>query len=193
MKSKYALAMIVLLLLGIGGSVLGYRTAVGKVEAKEHPKTSAPEKPAAGGETAATAGDQQAATPPSGGQEPTPAKPEDGTQQGQTAEGGQDSPGADTKQEADATTAATATGDANAGHTTFSSTCGGCHGADGQGGVGPAMTKDATGWSQPEFFSTVREGNSPRGELAAMMPRFAKEQVSDDDLNNIYAWVQSLK
>ncbi|GHG07015.1 hypothetical protein GCM10017783_19490 [Deinococcus piscis] len=55
------------------------------------------------------------------------------------------------------------------------------------------MTANAVGWAQPEFVKAVREGVSPHGELAATMPRFGEAQVSEGDLNNIYAWVQSLK
>lgn len=221
MKSTYALAMTALLLLGIGGSVAGYRAAVNKVTAHEaHAEAGAGEHAeggdkaaaggaAAGGEGAAGASktatqegsgaETETSTPGQG--EPDTAAPEDGAQQDQLTEGElaakEESDAATTTQQdvtdANATAAATATGDAAAGQQFFAGSCAGCHGAEGQGGIGPAMNAHATGWSQPEFAQTLREGLSPRGELAATMPRFSEEQLSDADLNNIYAWVQTLK
>ncbi|MFC6617229.1 c-type cytochrome [Deinococcus radiophilus] len=198
----YALAMTALLLLGIGGSVVGYRTAVNKVAAHEaHAEAGASEDHGAAGEGEAAEGTgEETETPVPGEGEPDTAAPEDGTQQDQLSESEQaDAEAADAAtdtqqdtEEANASVAAATTGDPATGQEIFASSCGGCHGAQGQGGLGPAMTENATSWSQPEFVQTLREGNSPRGELAGTMPRFSQEQLSDDDLNHIYAWVQSL-
>lgn len=201
MKSTYALAMTALLLLGIGGSVVGYRAAVNKVAAHEaHAEGGADHAENAG--HAEDAGHSESSAPaaaPEG--ELQTAAPEDGTQQdqlseAQVAEQEQADAATTTQQDvtdANATAAAVATGDAAAGQEIFAGSCAGCHGADGQGGIGPAMTANAVNWSQPEFVQALREGITPRGELAATMPRFAETQLSDGDLNNIYTWVQSLQ
>ncbi|MDO4262698.1 MAG: cytochrome c [Deinococcus sp.] len=216
MKSTYALAMTALLLLGIGGSVTGYRAAVNKVTAHEASaeggehgaagteeagtsEAGAPEGGTSGASTEGTGAETETSTPAAG--EPDTAAPEDGAQQDQLTEGElaeqeQADAATSTQQDvtdANATAAAVASGDAAAGQQIFASSCAGCHGAQGQGGIGPAMSAHATGWSQPEFVQTLREGLSPRGELAGTMPRFGEEQLSDSDINNIYAWVQTLK
>ena len=191
MKTNYALAMLALLLLGIGGSVVGYRTAVNKVAAHEAHAEGGAEGAAAGEHAEAPA--TEGAAP-----EAEAAQPEDATTgtgieaDGEGAAAGSEAATQQDTADANATAAAVGAGDADAGKTTFAGSCGGCHGADGQGGLGPAMTANASSWAQPEFVKAVREGVSPNGELAATMPRFSSAQVSDDDLNNIYAWVQSL-
>ncbi|MCY1703275.1 c-type cytochrome [Deinococcus sp. SL84] len=86
-----------------------------------------------------------------------------------------------------------AQGDAAASQTLFAGTCGGCHGAQGQGALGPAMTANANQWDLAGFTQTLREGKTPDGrELAPTMPRFSEGQLSDQDIANIHAWVQSL-
>lgn len=86
-----------------------------------------------------------------------------------------------------------AAGDAAAGGEKFAGTCGGCHGAQGQGGMGPAMTANAKNWDLAGFTAALREGKTPDGRtLAPMMPHFTADQVSDGDIANIHAWVQSL-
>ncbi|RTR27055.1 c-type cytochrome [Deinococcus radiophilus] len=90
-------------------------------------------------------------------------------------------------------TESSAQGDAAAGQEIFAGSCGGCHGAQGQGGIGPAMTENANGWDLTGFTQTLREGVTPDGrELAPTMPRFSEAQLSDADVANIHAWVQSL-
>lgn len=86
-----------------------------------------------------------------------------------------------------------AAGDPAAGGELFAGSCGGCHGAQGQGGMGPAMTANANTWDLAGFTAALREGKTPDGrELAPMMPRFGEGQLSDADIANIHAWVQGL-
>lgn len=86
-----------------------------------------------------------------------------------------------------------AAGDAAAGQTLFAGSCGGCHGAQGQGGIGPAMTANANTWDLTGFAQALREGVTPDGrELAPTMPRFSESQLSDQDVADIHAWVQNL-
>lgn len=87
-------------------------------------------------------------------------------------------------------TAATA-GDATAGKEKFTATCAGCHGANAEGGVGPAL-KVAKDWTPEQFGAAVREGKAPTKTLSAVMPHFTTEQISDADLANIDAFVRTL-
>ncbi len=129
----------------------------------------------ASGDTTAAAGDSGAATDASGAAASSEGQSGDAAAAGATADAGN------------------AAGDAAAGKQFFSSTCGGCHGPEGQGAIGPAMNAHASGWDLAGFTQTLREGKTPDGrELSPTMPRFSDSQVSDQDIANIHAWVQSL-
>ncbi|MFD1730562.1 c-type cytochrome [Deinococcus malanensis] len=81
-----------------------------------------------------------------------------------------------------------------AGKFTYAASCAGCHGQEGQGGVGPALT-DADGpksWTLDQFTATLREGRTPERELSLAMPRFSKEQLTDSDVTNIYRHIKTL-
>lgn len=60
--------------------------------------------------------------------------------------------------------------------------CNACHGADGQGGVGPALP----GHTPEQIRNQVR---NPRG---GVMPAYSDEKLSDDDLEKLIAFIQSL-
>jgi predicted ferric reductase/mono/diheme cytochrome c family protein len=62
--------------------------------------------------------------------------------------------------------------------------CVGCHGLQAEGKVGPRLA--ATELSFDQVLLKVRTGGGP-------MPAFTKEQVSDLELQHIYAWLQSLE
>ncbi|MFC6592515.1 c-type cytochrome [Deinococcus lacus] len=110
-----------------------------------------------------------------------------------TAETGQSDPAALTPEAASETASAEGAGDAAAGKEVFVGTCGGCHGANGEGGIGPALNA-AAGWDLAGFTQALREGKTPDGrELAAMMPRFSPAQLDDAQVANIHAFVQTLK
>lgn len=86
-------------------------------------------------------------------------------------------------------------GDTGEGQKKFVASCGGCHGAGGQGGIGPALNA-ATGpgsWDIGQFEAAVRQGHAPDRELGAVMPRFTKEQLTDEDLTDIYAYLKTLR
>jgi len=59
--------------------------------------------------------------------------------------------------------------------------CAGCHGAEGEGGVGPAIRK--TKLQKEEFVQFIR---TPEGA----MPPFNARLASDEDLEAIYKWLQ---
>ena len=60
-----------------------------------------------------------------------------------------------------------------------------CHGADARGGEGPLNVSIAnTSLSFEEFVATVRRG-------PADMPAFPHSEISDEDLANLYAWLES--
>ncbi|UQN09473.1 cytochrome c [Deinococcus sp. QL22] len=76
----------------------------------------------------------------------------------------------------------------------YAASCGGCHGAQAQGGIGPALTSSRT-WSEAEFTAAVLHGKAPEGrQLSVVMPRFAEvglngEPVTDEQLQAIRAFV----
>jgi cytochrome c551 len=78
-----------------------------------------------------------------------------------------------------------ATGDVAAGQTAYTAKgCAACHGANAEGVIGPKIA--GTARSQSQVLDTVRKG---RGQ----MPAFDTSKASDQDVANIYAWLQSKK
>ena len=61
--------------------------------------------------------------------------------------------------------------------------CQGCHGANAEGGIGPTLAGTTLPFDR--VLRQVRRGGGP-------MPAFAPESISDQELQNIYAWLQSL-
>jgi mono/diheme cytochrome c family protein len=61
--------------------------------------------------------------------------------------------------------------------------CSGCHGANAEGGIGPRLA--GTSLVFDEVLLQVRIGAAP-------MPAFSEEEVSDLEVQHIYAWLQSL-
>jgi mono/diheme cytochrome c family protein len=75
-------------------------------------------------------------------------------------------------------------GDAAAGAKAWASApCVACHGANAEGGAGPKLA----GTSLP--FDTVK--NTVRNGRGGEMPKFSADQVSDQSLADIYAWLKS--
>jgi mono/diheme cytochrome c family protein len=76
-------------------------------------------------------------------------------------------------------------GDAAAGQQTYASLpCIGCHGENAEGNVGPKLSGYSGGYDR--FHSVVRNGEDS-------MPKFTTDDVSDQQLADIYAWVTSVK
>jgi mono/diheme cytochrome c family protein len=91
--------------------------------------------------------------------------------------------------------AGTATaGDAAAGQTVYVSNCSGCHGANGQGVVGPSLVtaNGPKSWTLAQFTTTLREGRTPERELNATMPRFSEAQLSDAQVADLFAYIKTL-
>lgn len=61
--------------------------------------------------------------------------------------------------------------------------CSGCHGAAAEGNIGPKLA--GTGLSFDQVLLQVRTGQSP-------MPAFTPEQISDEEVAHIFAWLKSL-
>ena len=77
-------------------------------------------------------------------------------------------------------TASEPTGDAAAGQQAYASlACVGCHGENAEGNVGPNLA----GFSDWDKFQTVVRN----GEDA--MPKFGTDEVSDQQLADIFAWL----
>lgn len=91
-------------------------------------------------------------------------------------------------------TVTTDAGDVGAGQAKFVSSCAACHGAQGGGGIGAALnTADGPkSWTLDQFKLTLREGKTPERMLNATMPRFSPEQVSDEEIANIHAYIKTL-
>lgn len=105
-----------------------------------------------------------------------------------------DSSGASSTESTDtAATSEAAAGEANAeaGKTVYAGTCAGCHGTEGQGGVGPKLDMTKT-WSDAEFTAAVREGKAPEKELSPVMPRFAEAQLSAQQIADVHAHLKTL-
>ncbi|GGM09755.1 c-type cytochrome [Deinococcus aerophilus] len=88
-----------------------------------------------------------------------------------------------------------AAGNAEAGATVFTSNCAGCHGAQGGGGIGPSLVTDEgpKAWTLAQFTTVLREGVLPGGrELSAVMPRFSDAQLSDTQVADLLAHIQTL-
>jgi mono/diheme cytochrome c family protein len=79
--------------------------------------------------------------------------------------------------------APTAAGDVTAGKTVFDQNCGACHPGGGRG-VGPALT--GRNLSASRITSQVRSGGGG-------MPAFSTSQISDQQMNDMIAYIQSLK
>lgn len=179
MKNNFAISMTVLLLLTGAGSWLAFRKAT---HHEEHPKAEAahgaPATPAEGGAASTT--------------EPAPAGTTNNA--GTAGVDNANAAGATGNAPEDTAAAAKATspaGDSAAGQTKFAGTCAGCHGANAEGGVGPALnvTKD---WTDQQFLTALREGRSPEKNLSAVMPKFNSAQVTDAEAANIHAYLKSL-
>ncbi|MFC6616552.1 c-type cytochrome [Deinococcus radiophilus] len=83
------------------------------------------------------------------------------------------------------------------GQQLFVGNCGGCHGAAGEGGVGPNL-QTAAGWTLAEFTQATLHGVTPDGrELATVMPHFADTGLDgapaeDAQLEAIHNYLQTL-
>ncbi len=69
----------------------------------------------------------------------------------------------------------------------FQQQCTICHPNDGKRpGNGPALTSSKIAASYPKFFEQLRQGKG-------LMPAFSSVQLSEADISNIYAYLQSIK
>lgn len=100
----------------------------------------------------------------------------------------------------DGATDAPSGGDAVAGEDIFSSTCAACHGADATGieGLGPDLHNNAfvNGLSDDELVEFIEEGRGadhPDNETGvAMPPKGGNPSLSDDDLEDVVAYLRTL-
>ena len=218
MKNTFAVTMTLLLALTIGGSIAGYNIATKShhEEAAAHGEGKGTEKGtdattsgAAGSKDSTAETSQENTTTQSaeaGAQdgEPNPqantnaSTATDGVNNaGSTSNGNDNEPGTtgNTPENMAAaqpdTNKASASGDADAGKEKFAGTCAGCHGANAEGGVGPALNivKD---WSLEDFTTALRQGRAPNKTLSPVMPRFVATQVSDQDISNIHEYLKGL-
>ncbi len=65
----------------------------------------------------------------------------------------------------------------------FANGCSVCHGSDGEGGIGPTVAQTGLSISQ-----VVGQYRTPRGT----MPPFDAGRVSDQDIADVYIWLQTL-
>ncbi len=69
------------------------------------------------------------------------------------------------------------------GKVPFTRVCAACHGANASGGQGPAIVNVALEYD--EFLANVRHSG---GE----MPSFSKDQISDDEVQQVFEFLKSL-
>ncbi|MBZ9750299.1 c-type cytochrome [Deinococcus sp. HMF7604] len=212
MKNTFAVTMTLLLALTLGGSIAGYRIATTphhEEEAhKETPTPGSEEAPSPNSAATGAEGDASA-------QGDVRAENDGGTQAGEngaviassdlktgdtpaaSTEGtAENTPPSETvgqtgQEPADTAAAAEPEGDPSAGGKLFVGNCAGCHGPEGQGGVGPALGQ-VKEWNLAQFTAVLREGKTPERELSAVMPRFSEQQLTDSDIANIYTFVKTL-
>lgn len=84
---------------------------------------------------------------------------------------------------------AQAAGNASAGQGTFG-TCAGCHGAAGEGGVGPKLA-GLSATDVAKFLHEYKAGKQ-RGPMTSMMAPMAAG-LSDADIQNVAAYIATLK
>lgn len=82
------------------------------------------------------------------------------------------------------------------GQTLFAGNCAGCHGANAEGAMGPAL-KPAGSWSDAEFKEAVLHGKAPTRNLAPTMPHFADtgldgQPATDEQINAIHTFIKGL-
>ncbi|GGR88344.1 c-type cytochrome [Deinococcus sedimenti] len=92
---------------------------------------------------------------------------------------------------------AASTSDTPDGRVLYAGNCAGCHGANAEGAVGPAL-KGTLGWSATDFRRAVLDGRTPDGRtLGVVMPRFAATGLdgappTDAQLEAIRAYLKTL-
>ncbi|WP_420596760.1 c-type cytochrome [Deinococcus sp.] len=82
-----------------------------------------------------------------------------------------------------------------AGITNIAVNCAVCHGAGGKGGVGANLTV-ADGpkfWTDAQFLLALRQGQAPNKVLNTTMPRFSPEQLTDQQVTDIHAYVKTFE
>jgi len=72
------------------------------------------------------------------------------------------------------------------GKALFGQFCGACHGAQGEGGVGPALKGEAAKKSTPEVTAFIKNPKSP-------MPKLYPAPLSDKDVSDVATFVETLK
>lgn len=217
MKNSFAVTMTLLLALTIGGSFAGYRIATtphhaegaagheqGGEKAADPTHAGQPGSEDSTAETSQDATTTESAEAGAQSGEPNPQANTDTSEAtdginnaGSTANGNENEPGTTGNTPENMAAAqpdnnkASASGDATAGQEKYAATCAGCHGANAEGGVGPALAvvKD---WSLEDFTVTLRQGRTPERTLSPVMPRFVSTQVSDQDIANIHEYLKGL-
>ncbi len=79
------------------------------------------------------------------------------------------------------TDTAALTGDATAGADVFATSCAACHGANGEGGSGPAMTDEVPGKTDAEVQDIILNGD---GSMAPV-------PLEDQDLADLIAYLRA--
>ncbi|WP_221090183.1 c-type cytochrome [Deinococcus aquaedulcis] len=134
------------------------------------------------------------------GEEPTDQQEDAGAGSGAAGPGQEQAGTAQTGGEAGDTQAAGAAqaegegGNVEAGRTIYSANCAACHGAQGEGALGPSLVNEegVQSWSVAQFTATLREGRTPTRQLSQAMPRFSEEQISDPQVADLLAYIKTL-
>lgn len=81
---------------------------------------------------------------------------------------------------------AVVTGDTAHGKQLYTQSCANCHGASGQGGIGPSLQNEASRKNLDQTIAWIKNPNPP-------MPKLYPGSLSEKDVLDIATYVQSLK
>ncbi|WP_081851765.1 cytochrome c [Deinococcus sp. RL] len=78
------------------------------------------------------------------------------------------------------------------GFEVYIASCEGCHGPNGTGARGPALTGKGQTWELTQFTAAIRQGTRSDGRTVSSDHQFSEEEISAQDLAALHAYIQKL-